>query len=183
MFLYQGRWKQIPSFALHWSVQSLPDHCIQTVTQESPVSSLNSSQTAEQAKVNGASGEPANSLSVSPACLSHRSMWAQGHLVFNLGLAPCALSNLCLSMGAPWRRKLLRRVSGKGGGEPRCKAWRWSAVTELDYWWPFPTVANASLGTATGRGERTEACWPTCSHQTSKNTTLAQHLLPATLNN
>lgn len=109
-----------------------PDHCIQTVTQESPVSSLNSSQTAEEAKVNRVSGEPANSLSVSPACLSHRSMWAQGHLVFSLGLAPCAPSNLCLSMGAPWRRKLLRIVSGKGGGEPRCKAWCWSAVTELD---------------------------------------------------
>lgn len=29
-----------------------------------------------------ASGEPANSLSLSPACLSNRSMWAQGHLVF-----------------------------------------------------------------------------------------------------
>lgn len=79
-----------------------------------------------------ASGEPANSLSLSPACLSNRSMWAQGHLVFNLSLAPCALFNLCLSLGAPWSTELLRRVSGKWGGEVRCRAWCLSTLTELD---------------------------------------------------
>lgn len=81
MFLYQGRWKQIPSLALHWSVQGLPDHCIQTVTQESPVSSSNSSQTAEQTKVNR---EPLVNQPIAYLCLQpvsatgaceHRAIW------------------------------------------------------------------------------------------------------------
>lgn len=52
MFLYQGTWKQILSLALHWSVLSRPDRCTQAITQESLVSSSNSSLTAKQTEVN-----------------------------------------------------------------------------------------------------------------------------------
>lgn len=112
MFLYQGTWKQILSLALHWSVLSRPDRCTQAVTQESLVSSSNSSLTAKQTKVNNRdSGEPPIAYlclqSVSGArehiCCS---TWAHRSLC-------SALLNLCLFLGAPWRRKLHESVSGK----------------------------------------------------------------------
>lgn len=117
-----------------------------------------------------ASGEPANSLSLSPACLSNRSMWARGHAVLNLSLALCALFNLCLCLGAPWRKRLLRRVSGKWGGEPRCRgaeldAYRpWQSWTSDDPALLLLTLHWAQCSAAASRG--TLVSWPAATQTT-----------------
>lgn len=100
------------------------DHCIQTATQESPLSHPDSSQTARQSKVK--SPWLANGLSLSSVCLSNGNMCAWGFSAFSLNLAPSALCNLCLSLRGPWRSRLLRRAA------LRWRVWCSSVLTELE---------------------------------------------------